>query len=269
MPSGGSYGRLLRGPSSFGHLDRIGPSESALAQYLYPIAFRDVAFVMDDFLQGPIANIGDHWTLGTDAGATAFAKSAGLGGRISGSSGASDNEAAAILSAADWFGDNQAGMEVRWQIDDVATTRWECGFSDPLSDDTLPAVSDVDTPAVANGATDVAMIHLDTDQTLTTAAFVTDGSTANMNTTASTLSPVYSMVAATYTAHRIQIVADAAQLLVFGTTDDLSHSVQHGTLTANSIEGGVALTARLFVGTRDTTPNVAIVDYIMIWGNRR
>lgn len=268
MPRGGTYGRSVVPPNSFPHFDRIGPSESAMARFLYPFAFRDVVFWFDDFTQGR-TTLSDDYTLGTDAGATAFVKSAGAGGRISGSSGASDDEAACILTGADWLGDNQCGMEIYWQIDDVATTRWEVGFSDPLTDNTLPAVSDVDTPAISNGATDVAMLHLDTDQTLTTSAFVTDGSTANMNTTATTLDPVYSMVAATYAAHRIQIITNAASLFVFGASHQLSHNVQHGTATANSIEGGVALTSRLFVGTRDTTPNVAIADYWAIWQDRR
>ena len=266
MPQGGTYGRLLPG-SDMRHFDRFGPSESALAQFLYPFAWRDVVFLFDDFI-GHDANLADHFILATDAGATAFDGNAGAGGRIQGSSGATDNEAVAILTRADWFGDNQCGMEIRWQPDTLTDYYFETGFTDPLTDDTLPTVTDVDTPAIGNGATDVALIHLDTDQTLKTEAFVTDGSTANMNTTATALG-TREPTAATYLATRIQIVTNAAQGMHFDADYVLLESAQHGDATASQIEGGVALNARFFGGTRSTTPTIYTLDYFAAWQNRR
>ena len=271
MPTAGSFGRQLTPTNSFRHFDRFWPSESALAQFLFPFAWRDVVFWFDDFTQNIAANLSDHYTLGTDAGATAFAKNAGIGGRVQGNTGATDEEAVSLLTGADWNGDQQCGMEIRWQVNAVGTTPlgYETGFTDPQTDDTLPAVDDIDTPSIANGATDVALIRLSQSQTLKTEAFITDGSTANMNTTKTDLG-TRSPTAATYLATRIQIVTDAAAGYHFDADFALLESAQHGSALANQIEGGVALTARFFGQTHTVSTELLFtLDYIAIWQNRR
>ena len=56
---------------------------------------------------------------------------------------------------------------------------FEIGFSDPKSDETLPGISDVDAspPTVGNGVTEIAAVHMDTDQAVATARLVGDGTT--------------------------------------------------------------------------------------------
>lgn len=265
MPTGSSYGRRTNNTKR--HFDRLGPSESALAQFLYPFAFRDVVFWWDDFTQGS-TTLSDNYTLGTDACSTAFAKNAGLGGRIQGVTQAAANDYIAILTGADWLGDNNAGQEMRWQTDNIVTSKWEQGFTDPLGDNTLPALSDIDTPSIANCGTDVAAIVRDTGQTLTTGAFLTDGGTACFNTTATTLACSYTGTNSVYRATRIQIATNAAAGFVFGACNCLVASAQHGDTTANSIEGGTALTARLTYGTLACTAKTVTIDYWAIWMDR-
>ncbi len=268
MPTGGSYGRQLPG-NDFSHFGRFGPSESAIAQFLYPFAFRSVVFDLFDFTLDATATITDWFTLGTDSNSTAFAKNAGANGRIQGTAGdgSTDNDAIAILTGADYSGDQECGMEIRWQVDDLTDYSFETGFTDPLSDNTLPAVTDVDTPAIGNGATDVALIHLDTDQDLKTEAFITDGSTASMNTTKTDLG-TRQPTAATYLATRIQIITNSPSSFHFDNNFALLESAQHGDVVASQIEGGIALTARFFGRTRATASTVFLLDYLALWQNR-
>jgi hypothetical protein len=270
MPKGNTYGNHVNPVNnSQGHFSRLGPSESAMAQFLYPFAFRDVVFWFDDFTQNVAANLADHYTLGTDACNTAFAKSAGSGGRITGTTAATAANFVAILTAADWLGDRNAGQEMRWQLDDVCDICWEQGFTDPLGDNTLGALNDIDTPSVTNCATDIAVIGQQTDATLTTAAFVTDGSTACMNTTKTDLG-TYAPTAATYHTTRIQLATNAAAAFVFNACNVLVQSAQHGSVTACQIEGGTALTARLITGPIGACDAISsTIDYWALWQDRR
>lgn len=266
MPDAGTYGGNGT-HSTFRHMGRFGPSQSNLAQFLVPFAWRDVSFVFDDF-NGADATLADHWTLATDANGTAFAKTAGIGGTIVGTAGdaGTDNVFVAILTPADWEGDKNCGMEVRWQVDDLTDYGFETGFSDPLTDSTLFAENDIDTPSITNGATDVAVHVYDSDEDLDFVAFLTDGSTSNMNTTAT--SEAYLPTAATYLESRVQIVGDAASGFIHEGYA-LKASASHGSVTASQIEGGVDLTARFTGATRATATTLFLIDYFAIWQNRR
>lgn len=273
MPTAGSYGvRTNPASNSRRAINKFGPPESALAAFLFPFAFRDVSFWYDDFTQLAQANLSDHYTLTGGAGTAgaAFAKSNGLGGRLSGSTGTDDNEDVYILTALDWFGDNQCGGEMRLQHDVVTSWSVEIGFNDALTDTAVAAMDDVDTPSITNGAADVALFTLDTDETLQTLAFVSDGSTADMNTTATTLTTFTVPTAATYYTARVQINTNAPSGFIFNAQNSLVDAVRtHGSGTANSIEGGIPLQWRLGVLNRvAATAKVTLIDYIALWQNR-
>ncbi len=263
MPTGADYGKNTN-PSNHtvGHFSRMGPSQSAMANFQYPFMFRDVVFWFDDFQQA--ATLTDWYTLGTDACATAFVPAAGLGGTIAGATSAGAGKFLAILTSADWEGDKNAGQEMRWQVDDNDNICWEQGFTDPLSDNTLGGLNDIDTPSVTNGATDIALIALQADATLTTAAFVTDGVTACMNTTKTDLGSYVGTNSAYHTT-RIQLEGNSASGYVFDAAGTLQQNAQHGSLTACSIEGGTDLTARLVVGALACSDIVPTADYWAIW----
>ena len=111
-------------------------------------------------------------------GPTAFAYNAQRNAGLRGATGTTDDGVteltyhSAIFNASD-----NPGMWVRFVAPAAVTGfSFEIGFADPKTA-ALPAVTDVDTPATGNSATDVAVVHMDTDQTLTTTALVADGTT--------------------------------------------------------------------------------------------
>lgn len=268
MPDASAYGNYLAGHTQF-HLNAMGPSNSKLALFQFPFMFRDVVFWFDDFTQNIAANLADHYTLGTDCGSTAFAKNAGSGGRIQGATQGAAGDFVAILTGADWLGDQNAGSEMRWQIDDICNNCWEFGFTDPLGDNTLGALNDIDTPSVTNCAADIAVIGLQSDATLTTAAFVTEGSTACMAPTKTNLC-TYAPTAAQYQATRVQLTGNASRAYVLDNNFALQTSAQHGCAVASQLEGGTAETVRLILGVVGAcAAKTVTVDYWAIWQDRR
>lgn len=121
------------------------------------------------------------WTTAVTAGGgpTAFAVNNQRNGAVQGATGTTDNDATAIHFARVIFDPADKPMFwLRW-IAPAAVTgfSFEIGFSDAKTDEALPGITDVDTPASGNGVTDIGCVHMDTDQTLQTAALVADGTT--------------------------------------------------------------------------------------------
>ncbi len=134
-----------------------------------------------------------EWTTAVTSGGgpTAFAYGAVRGGVAQGATGTTDNDATAIHRAQTFLdpADNPF-LIVRWKANAVTGFSFEMGFSDPKTDEALPGVTDVDTPTVGNGVTDILCVHMDTDQTLTTGAVVGDGTTGSaVKTDMSTYTP--------------------------------------------------------------------------------
>lgn len=269
MPRGNDYGGITSNvANSQYHFGRLGPSRSAMAEFLYPFAFRDVVFWFDDFTQNVTANLSDHYTLATDACSVAFAKSAGLGGRIIATTEAAAADYVGILTGLDWFGDNNAGQEMRWQVDNQVGAKWHQGFHDALGDNTLTVLNDIDTPSITNCAVNVAIIGRDTGQTLTTTALVTDGDTSCFNTTKTNLG-TWIPTNAQYHDTRIQLATNAAAAMVFDNNHVLQASANHGCATANSVEGGTAVQASLVYGTLACAAKAVTIDYWALWEDRR
>lgn len=273
MPDGTTYGNLLL-PSGFQHIQRFGPSQSALAQFLYPAAWRDVVFVYDDFT-GPALNT-HLWTAagvnGTDFDPPATQLVNGVA-QCSVNNIAQDQNS--IRSDAVWLGDNNCGVEVRWKIDNIDTLLFEIGFNDPLSaygttDD--GAINSHDTPSIANGATDVALVARDSGATLTTMQLVTDGSTGSMNTTGTDLG-TRTPTNAVYQTVRVQLTQTASAVAathayVFDQNGALQEEAQHGDVLASQIKGDVLMEARVYIEALTTAVRVCDVDMIAIWQDR-
>lgn len=245
------------------HLDKIGSSQSPLVTLLSRLAWQSVYFRMDDFDVDTI-NL-DSYVLGADTGATTFAAAATqlATGVIQGATGTTDNEGFSIQGPIIVLGDNGCFVEFRLQWDAVTGFQMELGFINAATDATLPVVTDVDTPATGNGGTDVAVLHIDTDQTLTTMAFVTDGVTANMNATATTLSPTFTPTAATFHIYTIGIINNMAFAMVDG-----ARLVSHGATTASQIEGGTLVRPWGYFRTRNVTSKTVDLDYLVLGCDR-
>lgn len=267
--NGADYGAAYMeamGPGSTRFIERLStPRRMGLA--LYPQFRENVVFIEDDFIEDTISST--LWNLATDAGATAFAWTLAAGGQVLGNTAATDNNYVAINGDAMWSGDKNCGMAIRWQTDVVTSHTFEIGFTDALTDETLPAVTDVDTPATGNGATDVAVVHLDTDQTLTTAAFVSESTGSayaakkvNLGTWAPTAAKWYTTV--------VQLAGDNAFTATFNTDVAGSPVLQVNTnksLTA-ALEGGTLVRPHFLYGTRVATARAPRIDFIRCWQDR-
>ena len=156
------------------------PSKLAL---LTQLLRHDYGYIPSEFGGAIVAA---DWSTAVTAGGgpTPFSYSAVRGGVLQGATGSTDNDATAIQRTQTFLdpADNPV-MIIRWRANAVTSFSFEIGFSDPKSDEALPGVTDVDTPSVGNGVTDILCVHMDTDQDLTTAALVGDGTTGSPTAT--------------------------------------------------------------------------------------
>jgi len=124
----------------------------------------------------------NDWTTAVSGGGgpTAFAYSAQRGGTIQGATGTTDNDVTAIHCAQTYLDpEDNPFFLIQWKANAVTTFSFEIGLSDPKTSEALPGCTDVDTPTIGNGVTDILAVHMDTDQTLTTAALIGDGTTGS------------------------------------------------------------------------------------------
>ena len=267
--TGADYGQSLIESGRPAHnrwIERLG-TPRGIAMALYP-QFRDsTVFVEDDFIEDTLSTT--RWNLAADGTATTFVWTAAAGGTIQGSTGGTDNGYHAINGDVIWSGDKNAGCAIRFKMDVVTGFTFELGFTDALGDETLPAVTDVDTPATGNSATDVAVIHLDTDQTLTTAAFVSESTGTAYAAQKANLGTFTPTAAKWYTAI-VQLNGDTAMCAIYN-TDTAGHPIlQDGTdkSLVLALEGGTLVRPHFLFGTRNTTAKVTDVDFIRVWQDR-
>lgn len=273
MPTGSSYGRE-RHPSSFRHLSRIGPSESELARFLYPMANRDVIYIFDDFIGGqnqePTATDWNEsiWNAKVNNAGTGFVPAGTqlVNGAITGATGAWAEDTTAFFTDLLWSGDNRCGMEVRLYVDNITATEWEVGFNNAITSVEEPIIGDIDTPSFDDGD-DLVLIGQQAEATLKTMAFVTDGSTSNMNATKTDLG-TRNMVNSTYMTMRVQLDGNSSFVYLFDENGGLVEFASHGGLIGSQVEGATLLQSRLlWEAEGDSTRNIW-ADYWGIWQDR-
>ncbi len=276
MPEGSGYGRHSF-PSGFRHLGLMGPSKSNEAYFLYPMAWRSVSFIFEDFhggglLEGAVTDFEEgNWAAGNSANGTVFNILATqlASGVAQGVTGAATTDTTAIWGEDLWLGDQRCGMEMRYKLDDIDNQNMEVGFTDPLSDEKLVAIADIDAagPSVENGAADVALIARQTGQTKKTLHFFTDGSTSNMNSTSTALG-TRNHTNAIYTQARVQLDGDSAFGFVTDANSAIIEEAAHGALLANRIEGGTLVHARFCMEALTTSAITTDIDYVCVWQDR-
>ena len=238
------------GRSMFGGTD---PKKLAM---LIPNLISDYGWIVTEF-DKTIQSA--EWTTAVSAGGgpTAFAYSAVRGGTGQGATGTTDNDVTAIYRAQTFLdpADNPF-LIVRWKANAVTGFSFEIGFSDPKADEALPGVTDVDTPAVGNGVTDILCVHMDTDQTLTTGALVGDGTTgAAVKTDISTYTPT----AATYQTLVLGVRPNLGFVACWdgeGLVGNRRYSVSNGP------DSGVLVRPYALFRTRNTTTKTIDIDFI-------
>lgn len=272
MPKGPDYGGMDH-PASFRHLSYFDSPNGALSRFLYPYAYKDAVFFLDDFwgdaIQAP------WWTAGATNG-TAFDEPAtqlanGVTRGITGTGAVGDETA--LTGEAIWSGNNQCGLEVRWKADVVTDTKMAVGLTDPTTNITSSIINDIDTPTIQNGATDIALVGQDTSQTLTTMAYITDGSTTNMNTTKTNLG-TRTPTAATYIGARIQLVRTATDVVaskcfLFDANGAITETANHGDVLASQINGAILLKPWFYwENVTNATALTIDIDYVAVWQDR-
>jgi hypothetical protein len=240
-------------------LDKIG-AKGPLREYLARLAYPDQVFYFDDFL-GDTINLDNYAVAnGGGASATSFAIAVASGGTIASDEGTANDATASssLIMPKIFYGDQNCGCHIRLKSSAVTSIVLECGFIDAVPGSNTAGVNDVDTPTAY--ATDAALFHLHTGQTLTTPAFVTAGTsfTTTKTSVAATLASI--PAAATYCDVRIQLVGDAAYCWVNG--------ILVASHTGSKVEGGTALAPWIYHRALTATSRTVTVDYIAAWQDR-
>lgn len=270
IPNAFDYGRLKGGlvahPLAMGHI--LDPG--TLRAMLFPNAWQSNRFVFDDF-EGDTLNT-FLWAVDGDTGTTSFAIPAAgstiAASIVRGDTATDDNEGISIYGHATLCGDKNAGMAVRWKSSVVALTYQELGFTDPLSDYTLPAINDIDTPTITNGAVTVAVQARDASQTLTSMALITDGDSTyatgkvNHGTFVPTIDTWYTSI--------VQLNGDNVVSYIYNTNTPSAPSLVAGGLVSNdlAVEGGTLVQPWFFFGNKTSNSAAVDLDFMAYWADR-
>lgn len=215
----------------------------------------------------------DNYLLTKDTNATDFAFTAIQGGGIAGSTGTNNSaDGHSLWTPNIWSGDKNAWMLVTMKLDVVTAMKWEVGFADALSDKTLGAITDVDTPTNAFG--DGAVLGIETGQTYKKFKLVTEGSTpytiaaTTLGSAIENLSTptdgAFIPTAATYYNFLIATHGDDAQAMIF----DANMIPLYFAKKAGALEGGTALSGWVFVATSDANAHVCTITDIVMMQDR-
>lgn len=270
VPTATDYGTLRKGLVPHPMALAASLDQTTLRSLLFPLAWQANRFVLDDF-EGDTLNT-FLWTVDGDTGTTSFAIPAAAstvaGSIIAGNTAGDDNEAISIYGHPTLCGDKNAGMAVRFKFDDVTDIFFETGLTDPLTDYTLPAINDIDTPTITNGAVTVAVIAMDTDQTLKTAALITDGNAtyATAKTDFGTWSPTANIW---YTAI-VQTDGDDVFAYIYNTDDARQPILVSGGAKSavSAFEGGTLVQPWFIAGNRTTDGGLPVLDFLAYWAER-
>ena len=242
-------------PASKAELAKFRGMGGPLNRFLQTFAYKDRVFFFDDFL-GDTINL-DNYALANSGGAGAanFAIQVLRSGVIRSATGTTDDGSLSLIGPAIWYGDANCGMEIRFKYDVVTGYNTEVGFAAAVPGSNASAVTDIDTPTVLD---ETAVLQIDTDQTLTTLAFATGGT--SFTDTATTVTGTTVLTAATYAIVRIQLIGNMAACWINGYREAV-HS-------GDKVEGGNPLALWVYSRTRNTTTKLLDIDYVAMWQDR-
>lgn len=262
IPNAADYGlRLIE--SEFRPEKRAGGIRNSLLASMR--ANHRIQLIEEEFVGDTLDT--EKWAVAGDTGTTSFAIPAAgstiAGSGITGTTATDNNEAISIKGHAIWSGDRNCGMLFTASFDVVADFFWEAGFTDPVSDDTLPAFNDPDTPSITNGAVTVAVLAQDTSQTYTTAQLLTDGD-ATYATAATQPSSAWAPTAGAYFTGIIQCIGDTVVAAVL----DANMSRVFRISKVSGFEGGTLVQPWFIVGNRTTSAIVPVIRRIHVWQDK-
>jgi hypothetical protein len=214
----------------------------------------------------PIA-MGAYWTPANSAGTSAanFASVVGAGpGYIQGDTGTDDDGSISLIGPVIYQGDLNAGAMFDIQIDAITDYNLEVGFAAAVPGSNAATVTDVDTPTVV---ADTAVLAIDTDQTIATLAFATNGSTANFDDKVTTITaPITNFTAATRHRVVVQLFGNYAYCAI----DGIVAAVHDAAKDADGvIEGGTLVAPWIYCRTRTTAARFPRLYNFAIWQDWR
>ena len=258
------YGRFWA-PGSLAQLTRGRGWNSELVGFLLPLATRNYFYAAYEF---ETTKTMDTDLTAANSGGTAAVSYAILstqieGGAIQGKTGTTDNGTTQVkYNGVVFDAARNPGLEVASKFDVVTGFGYEIAFCDPPTTEATFNTSALTAAGVptfaANGVTDFMGVTLDTDDTLTTAALITVGTT---DAATGKLLGTHTPTAATYFVVRLQVGANKGYAVI----DD--NRGQENFL-ASGPDTGVLLRPHIIAVTRNTTTKIHDVDYIRIWAER-
>lgn len=271
-PNGGTYGDFLidRG-YRYGN---VMAAPDAVAKMVWPLS-RPAKFHDDDFLDDTLDVA--FWTVNKTSGATtnfavqAAGSVATTGGVITDDPSASSGEGCLIYGHPVWSGDKNCGMAVRFQMDAVTNSEVEIGFVDPLTSysSTPAAITDIDTPAIGNGAVTVALWSYDTSQTLTTSALVMDGDATyattkvNVGTFVPTLATYYTVVIQCRGLGADAVLRDSVRCGILDSTGMTLFDVT----SSLAFEGATLVHPIIWHQNKTAARHIMQIDRVTVWGD--
>lgn len=250
-------------------LRRTMGGKSDLYEFLSQYATRDVQLEKHEMTgQGGLVS-GEYWTFANSGGTSVlnYATVVASGGYIQADTGTTDNGSVSLVGPIIYSGDLNCGMEIRLQLDDITLANFEFGFIDAVPGSNGPGISNIDTPAMT--ASDGALIAYDTDNTIDTFAFATDGSVANQNVAATTFAAPASTIFVnnTWLTFRVQIVGNFAACWTNGILAAVHDAGT--TQSVGALEGGVLLAPWFYARTRESgVARFVRIQYMTIWQDR-
>lgn len=258
-------------PLSNRELSKIaGLSKGPLRDFIQFLASRDVVHFFDDF-NGDAINL-DNYAVANGGGAAvaSFATNVQRSGVIRATTGTANDAtaSASLIMPLNWYGDANAGMEVRWKLEtSVAAYKVEVGFIDAVPASNTGGVNDEDTPTFY--AADSAIMSVDTAETFTTPGFYTNGSTSGQPDSRTSMAGIPGLttgvtpIISTYITTRIQLLGNNAFCWMNGRL-----VASHNTDADGHVEGGVALAPWFYVAANSATSKSMDVDYLRVWADR-
>lgn len=251
---------FVRKPLSLKHLSEVfGGGPPSRAAFMQQLMIWDYAVERHEFIT---AIETAHWTAVTSGG-TDFAYNAQRGGALRGATGATGNNTVALHKAQTYLdaADNPVFMGRLVMPSSLANTRLEIGMSDPKTTETAQSVTDIDTPALANGVTDGAYIAMDTGQTLTTMALVAAGtSSADAKTNITdTNGTAHTPTASGIWEFVIGCREGQAMCMIWNNGAFIAHTVVN-----SGPDAGVLMRPSIYVETLAASSRVLDIDWLVI-----
>lgn len=210
------------------------------------------------------------WSTAVTAGGapTAFAYNGIRNAAARGATGTTDDGVTAIYYHAAVFdaADNPLMIARLKMPAAVSAFVMEIGFSDPKTDEKLVSVSDVDTPAVANGITDAVIFNYDDEQTLDAGLVGVGTSTTILATTVYSVgTTVWTPTASKWVDIMVGCRAGQGYMSLW---QDGAPIGNRQWAVASGPDAGVLMRPSLVFKTTNTTTKQIDIDYITLIAER-